>query len=151
MLSFAQFLIGAAAAAAAQAGDAPAAVSPPGGLSQSQAQQAASNCGERRFESVAEAVVDGESRRARIMLCAKPTDSAEQWAETLQKAAAQLAASETISAESKARLRGEFDLAIARARGGGSALTELPGIAGLPSGSAPPKRSLVKPLAPSDA
>ena len=94
------------------------AAAPPSATGTSAAAAPTRNCDARKFESSAEATVNGEIRRARIQLCAEPGDSNEKWAATLEKAAAQIAASPQVTAQSKDKLRSEFASAIAAARSG---------------------------------
>jgi len=105
-------------AALAAAAQAPADPGAGATLSRNEAEAALRNCDQRRFQSVAEALVDGQKKRATIQLCAKPSDTNAQWAATLEKSAAQIAASPQITAESKARLREEFAAAVTNARAG---------------------------------
>jgi hypothetical protein len=165
MLSFAYVLSNIAAAIAAAAAQVGAAApeQPPSAeeLSSSRVQEALSKCGERRFLSVAEALVDGDKRRATILLCAKTGDSDAQWAATLEKSAAQIAASPQVTDESKLRLRGEFAAAVAKARAGpvpgvaavtgGTGATGLSGVAAIPSVKMPDRRPRTAPLPAADA
>lgn len=132
MKSLAILLIGAAVAAtqaAAQPAE-PDAAAPPaepdaaapapepfkGEISKEAAEATISQCGERRFETTTETVIDGRTRNAKVLLCAKPTDTDEQWAQTLEKSAAQIESSDALSADAKAKLVGEVKAAIAELR-----------------------------------
>ena len=100
----------------AAAGDADKAAHP-GQVSKSDAEAFIAQCGLRKFETEVESDNGGKLRKAKILLCAKPGDSDEQWIATLEKSARQIAASPQLSAEAKAKVAGEIQAAIAAARG----------------------------------
>ncbi len=73
-------------------------------------------CGSRKFETTVNSNNKGKLRKAKILLCAKPHDSDEQWIATLEKAAAQLEASPELSADAKSKVAGEIQAAIGQVR-----------------------------------
>ena len=75
-----------------------------------------SKCASRKFETAANSNNGGKLRRARIMLCAKPGESDEQWIATLEKAASSVVASTELSIEAKAKISGDLQREIARLR-----------------------------------
>ncbi|MEO8176857.1 MAG: hypothetical protein ABI626_09385 [Sphingomicrobium sp.] len=89
----------------------------PGQVSKSDAEAFIAQCGLRKFETEVESDNGGKLRKAKILLCAKPGESDEQWIATLDKAAKQIAASPQLSAEAKAKVAGEIQAAIGVVRG----------------------------------
>ena len=79
-----------------------------------EAEAALANCAAHKFEASAE-VGEGKAKRVtRIKLCGKAGDSDEAWIATLQKAGAQIKASEQLPEESRAKLIAAIDAEIAR-------------------------------------
>jgi hypothetical protein len=57
-------------------------------ISKEQAEKVLAQCGERRFETSAEVVVDGKPRRTGMRICAQPGDTDSDWIDRLRKAMA---------------------------------------------------------------
>ena len=74
-------------------------------------------CGSRKFETEVMSNNGGKLRKAKILLCAKPADSDEEWIATLDKAATQIGESPQLSAEAKAKVIAEIQAAIGLVRG----------------------------------
>ena len=85
-------------------------------LPKSDAEAFIARCGSRKFETTVNSNNKGKLRKAKILLCAKPDESDEQWIATLEKAAAQLEASPELSADAKAKVVGEIQAAIGQVR-----------------------------------
>jgi hypothetical protein len=103
-------------------------VAPEGVVSKSAAEAFIARCGSRKFETTVNSNNKGKLRKAKILLCAKPGETDEQWIATLEKAAAQLEASPELSAEAKSKVAGEIQAAIGQVRGalGAQAQTAVP-------------------------
>lgn len=107
-----------------------------GEVSKGAAESFIANCGLRRFDSEVLSSNGGKLRKARILLCAKPGESDEQWIATLDKAASQIDASPQLSAEAKAKVLGEIRAAIGQIRNPKSAQASPGAIIEPPAGQA---------------
>lgn len=101
-----------AAPGAERRGVAPA-VGPVGRL---EAEVRVAHCAERKFETSVETEIDGEMRRARVILCPQPEDSDIEWAATLDRAAVSVEERSELPPETKARLAAEIRAEAARIR-----------------------------------
>lgn len=103
-------------------------VAPEGDVPKSAAEAFIARCGSRKFETTVNSNNKGKLRKAKILLCAKPDESDEQWIATLEKAAAQLEASPELSADAKSKVVGEIQAAIGQVRSalGAQAQTAVP-------------------------
>jgi len=106
-------------------------------------------CGPRKFETEAASNNSGKLRKAKILLCAKPGDSDEQWIATLEKAATQIGASPQLSADAKSKVIGEIQAAISQIRSpkGASLVTHDKAQPGVTSGPQADQATIV-PVAP---
>jgi hypothetical protein len=86
-------------------------------ITRQEAQQRLTNCGSRRFESVAEFPVNGKVRRARLELCAPDSDSNDAWIATLERNEAQVRAQTALPESAKATLLADLKAEIDKLRG----------------------------------
>lgn len=87
-----------------------------GEIAKADAETFLSKCAGRKFETAANSNNAGKLRKARIVLCAKPGETDEQWVATLEKAASSVVASTQLSIEAKAKIAGDLQKEIARLR-----------------------------------
>jgi hypothetical protein len=100
-------------------------------VTKTQAQTILSQCSDRRFETSAEGMIDGEMRRRKITLCAAPGDSDAQWIVKLENAVVWVKAQAGLSDPVKAKLVGDLTTKIGQLRSF-APLRALPS-AGLPA------------------
>jgi hypothetical protein len=119
-----------------------------GEVPQAQAEAFIARCGPRKFETEVISDNQGKVRKAKILLCAKPGESDEQWIATLEKAATQIEGSPALSAAAKSKVTEEIQAAIALVRGETGAHTQAGVTSGSPSSPAitlPSPRPLAEP------
>ena len=83
-------------------------------LTQTQAQDILSKCGDRKFETSAEGMIGGKLRRRRMTLCAEPGESDAQWLAKLENAVTWVKAQTDLSDPVKDQLVAELRKEIAR-------------------------------------
>ena len=86
------------------------------GTTEKAAEAAIAQCGPRKFESNAVSMVDGKTRRTRILLCSKSGESAAEWAATLEKAVAKIEANDALSDEARTKIIAEMKAEISKVR-----------------------------------
>lgn len=86
-------------------------------ISREEAEQRLTNCGARRFESVAEFPVNGKIRRARLSLCAPDSETNDQWIATLERNEAQVRAQTALPESARQHLLADLKAAIDKLRG----------------------------------
>ena len=107
-----------------------------GEIPKAKAEAIIAQCGARKFETDVISDNQGKVRKAKILLCAKPGESDDQWIATLEKAGSQIAASPALSADAKAKVAGEIQTAIDVVRGKPSAGAQAGVTNGLPANQA---------------
>ena len=103
-------------------------------LTRNQADTLRSQCGDRRFETSADGMIDGEMKRRKITLCAAPGDSNAQWITKLENAVAWVRAQPGLSDPVKDKLIADLQTKIGQERSV-APLRALPS-AGLPAADA---------------
>jgi hypothetical protein len=111
--------LGLAGAAAAQQANNPTTETVSGGetgVSAEEAKKLLQQCGSRKFETHANYMADGKSRRTGVNLCSAPGDTEGMWLTKLEQAARAIASSEQIPSSAKTTLVTEIHAEIARLR-----------------------------------
>ena len=126
-------LLAVVASAAVQAAPA---VSGPEAITKEQAEARLANCGARRFESIAEFLVDGKMKRSRLELCAPDSDSEAQWIATLEKNEAAIKAQTRLPESARFKLLSDLRTEIDRLKSGPSVVA-IAGDLSLPAPKAP--------------
>ena len=85
-------------------------------VSKTQAETILSQCSDRRFETSAEGMIDGEMKRRRITLCAAPGDSDGQWIVKLENAVAWVKAQAGLSDPVKGKLVADLQAKISEVK-----------------------------------
>jgi hypothetical protein len=85
-------------------------------LTKDQAEALRSQCGDRRFETSAEGLIDGEMKRRKITLCAAPGDSDAQWITKLENAIVWIKGQPGLSDPVKAKLVADLEAKIGEVR-----------------------------------
>ena len=98
-------------------------------LTKEQAEARLANCGTRRFESIAEFEIDGKSKRSRLELCAKDTDTQADWIATLERNEAQIKAQAQLPESARFKLLSDLRAEIERLKGA----SQLAPITGTPA------------------
>lgn len=114
-------------------------------LTRDQAETLRSQCGDRRFETSAEGMIDGEMKRRKITLCASPGDSNAQWIVKLENAVVWVKAQPGLSDPVKAKLVSDLETKIGQVKSV-APMRALPST-GLPAADA--LVATVPPLSPS--
>ena len=110
-------------------------------LTPDQAATLRSQCGDRRFETSADGMIDGELKRRKITLCAAPGDSNAQWIAKLENAVSWVRAQPGLSDPVKAQLVASLQAKIESER-------SLGPMRALPSGGLPAADALVATVPP---
>jgi hypothetical protein len=83
-------------------------------------------CGERRFETSAEVMDQGQKRMTKIKLCAKPGEDDAMWVKSLRQAATTIKGTAELPEASRAKIVADLAAEIARIEAGATAKVALP-------------------------
>ena len=83
-------------------------------------------CGERRFETSAEVMDQGQKRMTKIKLCAKPGEEDATWLKSLRQAATTIKETAQLPDASRTKIVADLDAEIARIEAGAAAKVAAP-------------------------